>query len=68
MNAGDALARLAAFGLPGAHSTPITVDSLDELLALADERHALSWVSDAVAAGMVANATPEFLQALRAGI
>ena len=64
MNSSDALARLAAFGLPGADCAPITVDSLDDLVELAQARLALSWLSDAVAAGLVENVTPEFLQAL----
>lgn len=61
----DALARLAAFGLPGASTEPVTVGSLSGLAALAEQRRALSWVVRAVDAGMVVNATPEFEQSLR---
>jgi len=66
MNSTDALARLAAHGLPGASTVPLAVDSLDDLVALAEQRRALSWVSQAVAAGMVANATPAFEKELTA--
>ena len=65
MTTSDALARLAAFGLPGATTDPVTVDALPELVGLAESRRALSWVVQAVDAGMVANATPEFEQSLR---
>ena len=66
MNAADALARLAAFGLPGAASEPDRPSTRSRhSCALAEQRRALSWVSQAVDAGMVANATPEFDQQLR---
>ncbi len=65
VNAADALARLAAFGLPGAAGEPVTVEALGELVGLAGQRRALSWVANAVAAGMVANTTAEFEQTLR---
>jgi hypothetical protein len=66
MNAAEALRRLAAFGLPGAHDEPIVVESLDALIDLADRRRALSWVVHATHRGLVANATDEFEQQLRA--
>lgn len=65
MDPAAALARLAAYGLPGAVSDPITVESPEAFVALAEQRRALSWVSQAVAAGMVANAGSELDQQLR---
>ena len=66
MNAHEALARLAPVALPGAVTEPVIVDLPDHLLRLATERHALSWLSQALGAGMIANATPEFSDAVRA--
>ncbi len=66
MNAAGALARLAAFGLPGASTEPVTVDVLAELISLAEQRRALSWVVQAVDAGSVANASSDFDEMLRA--
>ena len=65
MNAADTLARLAAFGLPGASTEPVTVDGLGELIGLAEQRRALSWVRQAVEVGAVRNMTTDFEQVLR---
>ena len=61
----DALARLAAFELPGASDQPIEVDSPEELLAAADAERVLPWVAGAVDAGLYPAATDDWRRRLR---
>lgn len=65
VNTVDALARLAAFGLPGAATSPVDVEALDELLMVAEAQRVVSWVSAAVDAGLVPQATEEWQQDVR---
>ncbi len=65
MNTTDAVARLAAFGLPGVDPTPLTLDDPGVVLDLAAARRVLPWVAGAVAAGWVADASDEWTLDLR---
>ena len=65
VNTIEALARLAAHGLPGAATSPVDVDSLEELLAAAEAQRVVPWVSAAVDAGLVPQATEEWQRRLR---
>lgn len=60
-----ALRTLASFGLPGASTEPLAVDSLDQLLHLAHRHRVLPHVYAAVRAGQVANTTDEWTERLR---
>ena len=65
VNTADALARLAAFGLPGVPDEPIELEDPQGLLDAATGRRALPWVAGAVAAGQVAGATDDWRAELR---
>lgn len=58
--AAEALAVLAGAGLPGAPTEPVSVDSFAALLDAAERSRVLPFLDHAVAAGMVADTTPEF--------
>lgn len=65
LDAAAALRRLAAHGVPGADLATIDVDSLDQLLILADTQRVLAPVFRAVRAGLVANADSAWVDRLR---
>ena len=66
VNTDAAVARLAAFGLPGVDPTPIVLADPDEVLNLATARRVLPWVAGAVDAGWVADVSDEWRADLRA--
>ena len=65
MNTPFALARLAAFGLPGAPQDAIELDDPDGLIVAAEAQRVLPWVAASVDAGLVTGATDEWRTRLR---
>ncbi len=65
MNTAVALARLAAFGLPGAPDAVVVPESPDELLAAAESARVLPWVAAAHAAGRLAGVDDDWQRRLR---
>ncbi len=65
VNTEPAVARLAAFGLPGVDPTPIVLADPGEVLNLATARRVLPWVAGAVDAGWVADVSDEWRADLR---
>jgi hypothetical protein len=61
-----AVARLAAFGLPGVDPTPIVLSDPSEVLDVAAAKRVLPWVAAAVDAGWVADLSDEWRTDLRA--
>ena len=65
MNTVDAVARLAAFGLPGVDPAPIALDDPDAVLADSAARRALPWVAAADGAGLVVGVSDQWRADLR---
>jgi hypothetical protein len=59
VNAAEALWRVGAYGLPGANSESIVVDSFDELVDIAESQRMLPWLSAMVEDGRIDRVTEE---------
>ena len=65
LDARAALRRVAAHGLPGCRGESITVDSLDQLLVIAENQRVLPQLYHAAHAGKVSSVTPAWIDRLR---
>lgn len=65
MNTDDALAQMAAFGLPGNSSEVVVPDDPDELLGAAEAARALPWVVAASTAGQIGGVDARWGERLR---
>ena len=65
MNTAEAIARLGAFGLPGASSSPSALDDAGGVLDAAAAQRILPWLAAADADGLIIDLTDDWRRALR---
>ena len=65
VNTDDALARLAAFGLPGISTEPVVFADPDEFLGAAEAARVLPWIVAALTAGQIDGVNSKWCERLR---